>query len=189
MRNTFTHTLVCSLLLASSALAQANSSTSRSSIVVGTTKVDETARVDIVRGDIQRQLNDFVSNQRTIIQNLQQTLETWRGEVQSICATLLTQLQVAGATIPVTISVPAPGVNLPPDQLAAFCNSVIAIENPGGGGNNPLPTVPFGVTKVPPVCNAAQDLTWNGNTWECVNTISGVCAGAGANPPRWVPVN
>jgi len=187
MRNTFTYTLVCGLLLAGSALAQ--SSPSRSSIVVGDVKADESGRVDIVRGDIQRQLNDFVSTQRTTIQQLQQTLETWRAEVQNICTTLLVQLQVAGATIPVTISVPAPGVNLPPDQLAAFCNSVIAIENPGGG-NDPITTVPFGTTKVPPVCNAlTQDLTWNGNTWECVNTISGVCAGAGANPPRWVPVN
>lgn len=173
-------------LMASSALAEAPNTT-RSGGIVTNAKVDESERLDVVRGDIQRQLNDFLSTQRRIISNLNTTVLTWSSQLQNLCTILYQTLNVDGAVFVVPVAVPAPGVVLTPEQTLQFCNSVIAIQSPGGGGNDPDIKPPFTRNAIPPVCDArTQDLAWNGSSWSCVTTLTGQCAQANpANLPRW----
>lgn len=188
MRRTFIYSLGLALTLALASQASAQTNTSRSGGIVGKVKVDETSRLDVVRSELQTPLNSFVGNQTKKIEQIQISLDTWGTGIQEVCVLMLQKLEAGGATIPVTVSVPALGVNLPPNELEAFCDSVIAIDLPAGG--TPLATTPpFATNKVPPVCNPAnQDLAWNGSNWSCVNTLSGVCAQPGATPPTWAPV-
>ena len=104
---------------------------------------------------------------------------------------VLSAVNIDGAIFHVPVSLPAPGVQLPPDLLQEFCTNVMLIELPGQG-HNPVVRSPFLRGALPPTCNPnTQDLVWKGPGlgWECVTTLSGVCATSNdPGRPRWVLV-
>lgn len=195
MRNLFTYTLACGLLLSTAAFAQEKSvaSPGRSGLIMGGVTADETGRLDIVRKDIQKQLSDFMSAQRIKIDRMERFMGDYRRETLELCSMLLVFLQTNGATIPVGVSVPNPNVasGMTPEQVREYCTSVISIQNPPN--MTPLGvTEPFLKAHILPQCNyQVEDLAWTGTQWECVNTVTGtgVCATTpNAMRPTWVPM-
>ena len=195
MRNLFTYTLACGLLLSAAAFAQEKSvaSPGRSGLIVGGVTADETERLDLVRKDIQKQLSDFMSAQRIRITKMERFMDDYRRESLELCSMLLVFLQTNGATIPVGVSVPNPNVasGMTPQQVREYCTTVISIQNPPN--MTPLAvTEPFLRAHIMPQCNyQTEDLAWTGSQWECVNTVTStsICATTpGAMRPTWVPM-
>lgn len=186
MRNLALFTIALSLS-ASLAFAQQPASPSRSSVVVGTVKADESANIEVVRGNMQNQLNKFISDQQVIITQVNAAINLSSLQFQNLCALLYQTISIMpGVTITVPISVPAPGVHLTPAQVLAFCNSVLAIRVPQVTATPPT-TTPFTTANVPPSCNPqTQDLAWTGTQWQCVTTMPAICNAPGTMPPAWV---